>query len=375
MLRWQEQEVEPLPEQDNDLLFQKGERKKMKMLITGAAGFLGSHLVEMLRERGDEVRALVQRGQDTAFLASLPGVEIVEGDLLDLQSLKRAVQGIQRVYHLAAKTGPWGPEAAFQAVNVRGVAKLIAVAMEAGVQRIVHTSSITVYGHRLHGLASEDHPYYAEDNPYSRSKIAGEKLVFKLIKENGAPVVIVRPAWIYGPRDLASFGRFAELVQSGKGFMLGNGNNILPLVYVRDVAQGLLKAGEAGDEAIGRAYTLADDRRVTQAEYLHTLADALRVPHPARKYPFSGVYLAARGVEILWKIKDRRRETLPPVTTYGITLLGGDQRFSIERARRELDYKPEFDVKRGVAESVAWYLQQQKSEVAQRSHSAPLIRY
>lgn len=345
----------------------------MKALVTGAAGFLGGHLVEMLVERGDEVRALVQPGQNPSFLQVLPDVEIIQGDLTDAESLRRAVQGMQRIYHLAARTGPWGPEKAYQATNVQGVADLIAAALDAGVQRIIHTSSITVYGHHLRGLVTEDHPYHAEDNPYSRTKIAGEQLIFKRVKECGAPVVLVRPGWIYGPRDMASFGRFVKLVQSGKGFILGNGKNSVPLVYVRDVAQGLLKAGDADNEAIGRAYTIADDRRITQVEYLNAIADALQVPRITRHYPFSALYLAGRGAENVWKIKDRYRQTPPPLTTYGVTLLGGDQQFSIDRARRELGYTPEFDVKRGVAEGIAWYLHQQNTRTTHNNAVIPGI--
>ena len=343
----------------------------MKALVTGAAGFLGGHLVEMLVERGDEVRALIQPGQDPAFLRTLADVEVVEGDLTDVASLKRAVQGTQLVYHIAAKTGPWGPEAAYEAANVQGVLDLISAAMDAGVQRIVHTSSITVYGHHLRGIVTEDHPYHAEDNPYSRTKISSEKLIFKQVKENGAPVVIVRPAWIYGPRDTASFGRFVKLTESGKGFILGSGKNIVPVVYVRDVAQGLIKAGDADNQAVGQAYTIANDQRVTQEEYLNLIADALQVPHISRRYPFSALYFAGRAAETVWKVKDRQRQTPPPVSTYGITLLGGDQRFSIDRARHELGYAPEFDVKRGVAEGVAWYLGRQSSKAAQNYAVSP----
>lgn len=336
----------------------------MKALVTGAAGFLGGHLVEMLVERGNKVRALIQPGQDPAFLQTLPGVEVVVGDLTERASLKKAVQGIQRVYHIAAKTGPWGPEAAYQAVNVQGVLDLIALAMDAGVERIVHTSSITVYGHHLRGVITEDHPYHAEDNPYSRTKINSEKLIFRLVQEKGAPVVIIRPAWIYGPRDNASFGRFVRLVHSGKGFLLGSGKNIVPIVYVRDVAQGLIKAGEAGSHAVGQAYTIANDQRVTQETYLNAIASALQVPRVTRKYPYTGMYLAGRCAEAIWKVKDRQRQTPPPVSTYGITLLGGDQRFSIDRARSELGYAPAFDMQRGVTEGVGWYLGQTGSSVA-----------
>lgn len=332
----------------------------MRVLVTGAAGFVGGHLVDMLVERGDEVRALVRPIEDTSYLQTLPHIEMVHGDLTDIKSLKLAVRDVQRVYNVAAKTGPWGPEETYQATNVKGVIDLISVAMDAGVQRIVHTSSITVYGHHLHGVVTEDHPFYAENNPYSRTKIASEKLIFKLVEEQSAPVVIVRPGWVYGPRDGASFGRFVSLVESGKGFMIGAGKNIVPVVYVRDVAQGLIKAGDAGPEAVGRAYNIADDRRVTQAEYLNTIADALHVPHVARQLPFSAAYFAGYSAECVWRAMGRRRKAPPPIMTYGVTLLGGDQQFSIDRARQDLGYAPVFDVKRGVAEGVDWYLKQKK---------------
>jgi nucleoside-diphosphate-sugar epimerase len=310
----------------------------------------------MLLERGDEVRAMVCPEDDASRLRGLSGVEVVDGDLTDAASLKCAVQGAQRVYNVAAKTGPWGLEDDYRAVNVQGLADLVHVAMDAGVQRIVHTSSITVYGHHLRGIVTEDDPFHAEDNPYSRTKIAGEKLLANLVKDIGAPVIIVRPGWIYGPRDSASFGRFVALVASGKGFLIGSGKNIVPLVYARDVAQGLIKAGDAGNTVVGRAYTIADDRRVTQAQYLNTIADCLRVPHISRRVLFVPLYVAARAAELAWQAIGRRGAAPPPVMTYGVTLLGRDQMFSTGRAREELGYQPQYDIARGVAEGVQWYL-------------------
>jgi nucleoside-diphosphate-sugar epimerase len=334
----------------------------MKVLVTGAAGFLGGHLIDMLRERSDEVRAMVRPVEDASYVRSLKDVEVVYGDLTDEESLKRAVQGVQRVYNVGAKTGPWGLEEVYRAINVQGLANLVNIAMEAGVERIVHTSSITVYGHHLHDLVTEDHPFYAEDNPYSRTKIAGEKLLANLVKDRGAPVVIARPGWIYGPRDNASFGKYVARVESGKFFLMGSGKNIVPVVYVRDVAQGLIKAGDAGNEVIGRAYTLAGEPRVTQAEFLNAIADALGVPHLQWQVPFSALYLAGRTAELVWQAAGRRNAAPPPFTTYGVTLQGGEQAFSIERAKRELGYAPEYDVERGVTEGVRWYLEAKKGQ-------------
>lgn len=327
----------------------------MKVLVTGAAGFLGGHLVDMLLERGDEVRAMVRPVEDTSYLRTRSGVEIVNGDLTDVASLKRVVQGVERVYNVGAKTGPWGPENVYHAINVQGLASLIHSAMDAGVQRIVHTSSITVYGHSLHGIVTENDPFHAEDNPYSRTKIAGERLIANLVKDQGAPVVIVRPAWIYGPRDIASFAKYVSRVESGKFFLIGSGQNIVPAVYVRDVAQGLIQAGDASDNVIGQGYTLANDERVTQETYLNTIADILGVRYITLKVPYSALYAAGRGAELTWRAMGRRNAAPPPLTTYGITLQGGDQQFSIEKARRELGYVPAYTLKQGISEGVTWY--------------------
>ncbi len=336
----------------------------MKVLVTGASGFLGSHLVEMLLERGDEVRALLLPVELPDFARRWPAVESIAGDLREESSLQQAVHGVQRVYHLAARTGPWGPEALYQEVNVLGLARLVEAALAAGVEGFVHTSSITVYGHFLHGLVDETQPFHAEDNPYSRSKIAGEQLLARLVSERQAPVSIVRPGWIYGPGDVASFARFAALIEAGRGFLLGSGQNILPLVYVRDVAQGLLKAGEAANQSPGRAYTLVNDQRVTQAAYFNAIAACLNVAPVERHVPFWPLYAAGRTAEIMlhW-----RKTTPPPLTTYGITLAGNNQVFSCARARQELGYEPHSDLLNGVAASVRWY-QTNKDARATRPH-------
>jgi nucleoside-diphosphate-sugar epimerase len=327
----------------------------MKALVTGAAGFIGGHLLERLLDRGDEVRALVRPGEDISHLQPLADVEIRQGDLTAVTTLKCALKGVQRVYHIAAKTGPWGPEQVYTATNVQGLVDLIRAAMDAGVQRIVHTSSITVYGHHLRGIVTEDSGYHIENNPYSRSKIAGEKVVFNLVKTHGAPVVVVRPAWVYGPRDNHSFGRLVNHIEKGRCFIIGSGKNSVPVVHVRDVAQGILKAGDAGNQAVGQAYNLADDRYVSQVEYLNTIASALHVAPVTHHIPFSALYLAGRAAESLWKVVDHQRVTPPPLTTYGVALLGGDQQFSIEKARRDLGFAPEWDIKRGIANALYWY--------------------
>jgi nucleoside-diphosphate-sugar epimerase len=324
----------------------------MTVLVTGAAGFLGGHLTGLLADRGERPRALVRPGEATDDLTAA-GADLYRADIGDRAALGPALRGARLVLHCAARTGPWGPEAEYQRVNVDGLATLVRAALDAGVQRIVHVSSITVHGNDVGGDADESSPLRAEPNPYSRSKLAGEQLLTHLIQAEGAPVTVVRPGWIYGPGDTASFGRIARMVQSGRMIMIGSGSNRLPLIYAGDAAQGILLAGES-DRAAGRTYLLVNDEPVTQAAFLTAVAARLGVPAPHRRIPYRlaiGLGAVAEGLG-----KAAHRAQPPPVMRYGLQLLGGDNRFSIARARQELGFSPQVGLAEGVRRSVDWYL-------------------
>jgi nucleoside-diphosphate-sugar epimerase len=321
------------------------------VLVTGATGLLGSHLVDLLVERHEPVRVLAKLGDDVSRLVPL-GVEICTGDLSDLASLEVAVRGVDRVLHCAARTGPWGPEIEYETINVRRLKALIEVARAAGVQRIVHVSSITVHGNDLGGAADETAPFRVEPNPYSRSKVAGERLLQEMIADQQAPVTIVRPGWIYGPRDVASFARFASMIQRGRMFVIGPGTNHVPLVYARDVAEGILRAS-ASPRAIGRAYLLVNDEPVTQQDYLHAIASELGVSPPKLHIPYRVALALGATAELAGHLAHRRQA--PPVMRYGLQLLGGENRFIIHRARTELGFAPQTSLAEGVRLSIAWY--------------------
>jgi nucleoside-diphosphate-sugar epimerase len=337
----------------------------MTILVTGAAGLLGSHLVDLLIERSEHVRALARPGEDVTRLGA-HGVEIHRGDLGDRASLKDAVAGVTRVLNCAARTGPWGPEAEYEAANVRGLGDLIELAMAAGVQRIVHVSSITVHGNDVGGSADETAPLRVEPNPYSRTKVAGEQLIETLVRERGAPVVVVRPGWIYGPRDVASFARFARMIEQGGMVVIGGGNNTIPLVYVRDVASGILRASEA-PHAVGRAYLLVNDERVTQYAYLSEIARQLSVMPPARHIPYRLAVALGATAETVYRLA--KRTSAPPLMRYGVQLWGGENRFVIRRVHEELGFVPQVSMREGVARTIAWYqsLQHSSNESSDRS--------
>lgn len=325
----------------------------MNALVTGAAGLLGSHLVELLRERNHTVSALI-RPQDDASRLMAAGVPIRHGDLRDAASLRAAVRDADTVFHCAARTGPWGNSVDYHLDNVRGLEVLLDAAITAGVRRFVHVSSITVHGNDLRGAAGEDGPLRVEPNPYSRSKVAGEQLIEDKVRQ-GAPVTTVRPGWIYGPRDCASFASLARKIERGSMAFLGSGANHVPLIYVRDVAEGMLLASEAPGAA-GRVYLLVNDEPVTQRAYLEAIAAELGTNPPRRHVPYRlALALGFTGEMAGHALRLRHA---PPLTRYGVQLLGGENRFRIERARRELGFFPRTSMLDGVRQSIAWYRSQ-----------------
>jgi nucleoside-diphosphate-sugar epimerase len=321
-------------------------------LVTGAAGLLGSHVVDLLLEGGERPRVLVRPGDSL----NGPGerVDVRWGDITDPNAVESAVDNVDRVFHCAARTGAWGPEADYERTNVGGLKALLEAALAAGVGRVVHVSSITVHGNDLGGEADETAPFRSESNPYSRSKIEGERVVQSFVRERGAPVVTVRPGWIYGPRDAASFGRLAKAIEQGRMFVIGSGRNHLPLVHVRDAARGLLLAASA-DDADGEAFLLVSDERVTQSEYLEAIAAELGAAPPRRRIPYRLALAVGAAAEAAVKVSGGKRP--PPLSRYGFQLLGGENRFDIGKARDVLGFEPQVDLADGVRESVAWYRQ------------------
>jgi nucleoside-diphosphate-sugar epimerase len=248
--------------------------------------------------------------------------------------------------------GPWGPEVEYELVNVRGPKILAEAAIAAGVKRFVHVSSVDVHGLYIDDTADETAPYSIEQDPYSRSKIAGERILHQLIKDRGAPITIVRPGLIYGPRDTNSFRRFAALIEQGKMVIIGSGNNQLPLIYVTDVARGILLASEA-DSAIGRAYLLVNDEPVTQRDYFNAIARELGVPPPTRHIPYRLAIALGATAEMVGHLTHRKQP--PPLMRFGLKQMAGENRFVISRARSELGFSPQVNLAEGVHRGIAWY--------------------
>ncbi|MFO7560284.1 MAG: NAD-dependent epimerase/dehydratase family protein [Desulfobacterales bacterium] len=321
-------------------------------LVTGCSGFLGSHLVEALAARGEEVRALVRPASEKAHLKSL-GVELVYGDLNDVQSLRTAVQGIDRVYHCAALAADWGAWEAFRAANVTGVRNLLEAALEAGVSKFVHVSTTDVYGHPDYP-ADETALFRLRGWPYGDTKIEGERLVWAFYHQHGLPITVVRPVNIFGPRSTSFVLEIAELLKSGSMVHIGKGQKPAGLTYVTNVVDLLLRAAD-NEFSVGQAYNASDGSDVTWRQYVDRLAEIIGVPGPRVVVPYRLAYFAGWAMEKAYGAF--RIRTRPLLTRMAAELFSTHQGFSVNKARRELGYEPEVSFEEGMNLVEAWLRQ------------------
>jgi nucleoside-diphosphate-sugar epimerase len=308
-------------------------------LVTGASGLVGSHLVERLVRSGRRVRALVRHGSPLEHLREL-GVELAFGDLRDRASLEAALEGVSVVYHNAALVGDWGPRAEFVEVGVRGTERLAALAERRGVERFVHMSSATVYGllRMLGRHVSEDARLsWSFWDPYARAKIAAERALWRRERAGRLRLSVLRPSFVYGPRDRLIVPRTLRLLREGELRVIGSGRNRPHLVHAADVAEAAVRAGERA-QALGRAYNLDGPRDASQREILDVLVAEGAGPRPTGSRRTTLAYLAAAAAEVQARLA--RRTQPPPITRYVVACLAGETDLDTERARRELGWEP-----------------------------------
>lgn len=330
-------------------------------LVTGATGLLGSHVAEQLVARGETVRALVRPTSDTGFLESL-GVELLGGDLEDFASLKAACQGVDVVYHCAAKVGDWGAWREYQTLSIDATRKICEACTASGVSRLLYISSISAYGHPAPRAVpiTEDEPL-GQDlwvwDHYARAKAIAEDLVWEHSKVTGLPVTVIRPSWLYGPRDRASIPRMVAALRTGKAKLIGSGDNRLNLAYAGNVAEGAILAANHPD-AVGQAYNLSNDGTITQRGYWDLIADAIDAPHVTAQVPFRIVFTAAFFLEAFGKLLRLGRP--PLITRYAAWLIGRTCFYSTEKAQAQLGWQPRVGYEEGVQRTVQWYLETEK---------------
>jgi len=338
-------------------------------LVTGATGWLGTRLVRSL-VRGlpevpqlaepdprAEVRCLVQPAADTSELDALDDVTCLRGDITDHAAVRRFVEGARgaTLFHCAGVIHP-RRAAEFQEVNADGTRALVEAAVAAGVRRIVHLSSNSPFGAnptRQHRF-DEDAPYHPYMG-YGRSKMAGEQAVIEAGRAGRIETVVVRAPWFYGPGQPPRQTQFFTMIRTGKFPLLGDGGHLRSMAYVDNLCQGLLLA-ERTATAHGDAYWIADERPYSMNEIVDTVERVMErdfgmvVSHRRTRVPAFIGDLARAGDRLLQAIGlyDQRVHVLSEMN---LTIA-----CSVEKAKRELGYRPTVALEEGMRRSLRWVL-------------------
>ena len=267
--------------------------------------------------------------------------------MTDPASLRGLFDGADWLIHAAGMLGQAGvPESDYLKLHEQGTNNVLAEAEKAGVGRILYVSSPGVLG-PISGHPADETAPLAPSNAYERSKAAAEQ-VAQVYASAGLPVIIARPEFIYGPTDLHVLGLF-KAVRDGRFFTIGGGQHTCHPTFVDDAVLGMLLALQNGRP--GEIYHITGPKPVTFSDFGRTIAAALDVPPPKFNFPRWLVWLGAAVLELLGKIINKP----PPLSRTGVDFFSEDRRFSWQKAHEELNYMPQFDLKRGVAETVAWY--------------------
>ena len=315
--------------------------KPARALVTGASGFIGAHCVRYLVAQGCQVRALDVHGAPADFVSL--GVEFKQTDLRDAAAVNAVLKDVDVVFHLASVHLDVGaPYSEFEAVNVKAVAGLVEACATNKVRRLVHVSSVGVYGHVAHPPANESAPL-SPQNTYEKTKRAGEDAARQTASRCNVDLVIIRPSWVYGegcPRTEKLIGA----LRRRRFFYIGAARNLRHPVYITDFLDGMWLAACAGPEIAGATFNIAGPKWMSVQEMVGTFAAAIQAPPPALRIPRWLGYWGGWFAEIVFGIAKKE----PPISRRTLAFFENDNAFDIAAARNRLGYAPQVQLLDGV---------------------------
>lgn len=320
----------------------------MRALVTGGSGFIGGHVVNTLLHEGVDVRVLVRPTTDTAILRGCD-VEVLCGDITDPASLRKAVHGVDLVFHVAADYRFWVPDPQrMRATNVDGTVQVLRAASEAGVSRIIYTSSVvTVRGSKeIPGTEADFMVLEACRSTYQRTKLLAEQAVWKLIAK-GMPITIVNPSTPIGAGDRRPTPTGRLIVDYLTGRLPAFLDMDLNWVSVEDVAVGHWLAATKG--RIGERYILGH-ANLSLGEFFRILADVSGQPAPKVRIPYAVAWMAALGGNLYGRMTGRE----PQATLDGVRMAGLPMRYNSRKAVEQLGF-PQTPLPEAVVEAVEWF--------------------
>lgn len=321
----------------------------MRILVTGGTGFTGSHLVRHLLDKGHSVMALDnQRGLFADELED-KGAKIVLGSVADQELVRRSVEGVDVIHHLAAAfRDVTAPKEVYWDVNVEGTRYVLEAAQEHGVSKVVYCSTQGVHGHVDNPPGNEDTPIEPEDY-YQYTKWEGERVCKEFIAR-GMDITIIRPTAIYGPGDPGRFLILFRLAQKRRFLMFGDGETTYHPVYIDNLVD-LFDLAANHPAARGQTYIGADEHYYTLNDLVRAVGRSLGKEVKIIHLPFRPLWLAAVVVEFAFK----PFKIAPPLFRRRVDWFRQVRAFSIEKAREELGYQPKVGLEEGLQKTAEWY--------------------
>lgn len=324
-------------------------------VVTGATGFLGGRLTEVLRSQNKTVIALGRNSEKGARLADL-GAEFHSVSLSNRAKLETLIPKDSIVIHCAALSSPWGKETEFYKHNVLGTRNIGTVALSQKAARFIHISTPSVYvsrGSRL-GIREEEALPPKMINLYAQSKLMAEKEI-ELLSGLGLPVVTLRPQGIFGPKDPSILPRLIRVAKKGFIPVIGEENVQIDLTYVDNVVDSILASVDASAEALGQKFNITNGEPIHQHETLRTLLEQIGLPVKDKNIPLKTAERVARTLEFAYRNLPIPGE--PLLTLYSVYTLAFSRTLDIARAQRLLKYNPQVSFQEGLERYVRWYKQ------------------
>lgn len=325
-----------------------------KLLVTGGTGLVGSQVIQRAREAGIPTITLVRSASQAEFLKA-QDAEVVEADLTEKKTLDDVLQGVTIVVHTAAKVGDWGSIDEYRKTNVAGFGNLLSALQEQClIKHLIHISSLGVYEARDHyGTDETEPPHTAGIDGYTLSKIEAEQL----LQQQAIPYTILRPGFIYGPRDRTVLPRIMERLKSGQFAYLGSPEKLMNNTYVEHLVDAIFLT-LFNEDAFSQIYNITDVTLVSKQKFISTIAELCDYKVPQKVVPLPIARNLARILEGLWKLLGKKQA--PILSQARIKFLGLNLDFSTQKAQQDLNYYPELSFQQAMTETIDWFRQNQK---------------
>ena len=323
----------------------------MIVLVTGATGFTGRHLAIRLNKLGHDVRVIV-RNMNKVNFDNNSDYAIIEGNILDRNSVDKAVEGVDIIFNIAAVFREGGlTDNVYYDVHVKGTLNLLEAAKKHNVKRFVHCSTGGVHGHIEDPPANEEYRFSPGDI-YQKTKLEGEQKAFEFYRETGLPLTVIRPTPIYGPGDLRLLKLF-KIAKQPVILILGNGKVFYHLVYIDDLVDGIILAS-LKDKAIGETFLIGGP----DIPSLNTLFDKISETLGSNKVK---IHLPVLPFQIAGTLCEKVCIPLginPPIYRRRVDFFTKSRSFNIDKAKRILGYNPNVSLQEGLRKTTEWYIKE-----------------